>query len=117
MSSLEVKVEMEEVCWNAMARGGNRPGEHEVQSGWEEEGLCLTWEDLWVTASNGKGSSRVILAGLTGYARPGEVLAIMGPSGCGKSTLLNALAGNTRTAYLLVFTPSLQLKNRWWFGW
>ncbi|GJM95834.1 hypothetical protein PR202_ga12612 [Eleusine coracana subsp. coracana] len=57
-----------------------------------DEGVVISWEDLWVSA--GKGGGRVpILCGLNGYARPGEVLAIMGPSGCGKSTLLDALAG------------------------
>ncbi|KAK7368816.1 hypothetical protein VNO80_10846 [Phaseolus coccineus] len=57
------------------------------------EGICLTWKDVWVTASNGKNGRRSILEGLTGYAKPGQVLAIMGPSGCGKSTLLDTLAG------------------------
>ncbi|KAK1293662.1 ABC transporter G family member 11 [Acorus calamus] len=65
----------------------------------DTDGVSLTWEDLWVTASAG-GKPKHILHGVTGYARPGEVLAIMGPSGCGKSTLLDALAGrlasNTR---------------------
>ncbi|KAK1293660.1 ABC transporter G family member 11 [Acorus calamus] len=56
------------------------------------DGVSLTWEDLWVTASAG-GKPKHILHGVTGYARPGEVLAIMGPSGCGKSTLLDTLAG------------------------
>ncbi|KAI8025438.1 ABC transporter G family member 11 [Camellia lanceoleosa] len=67
-----------------------------------DAGISLTWEDLWVTVPDGKGSSRPIIQGLTGYARPGQLLAIMGPSGCGKSTLLDALAGrlgaNTRQA-------------------
>ncbi|KAJ8453183.1 hypothetical protein Cgig2_008067 [Carnegiea gigantea] len=64
------------------------------------KGVSLTWKDLWVTVSDGKGSQRPILEGLDGYAQPGQVLAVMGPSGCGKSTLLDALAGrlgsNTR---------------------
>ncbi|XP_020396957.1 ABC transporter G family member 12 isoform X1 [Zea mays] len=59
-----------------------------------DEGVVVSWEDLWVSAAGGNKGGRVpILCGLNGYARPGEVLAIMGPSGCGKSTLLDALAG------------------------
>ncbi|KAJ6424278.1 hypothetical protein OIU84_025128 [Salix udensis] len=59
----------------------------------DRDGVFLTWKDLWVTVSDGKKGNKSILQGLTGYARPGELLAIMGPSGCGKSTLLDTLAG------------------------
>ncbi|KAG7976430.1 hypothetical protein I3843_06G148400 [Carya illinoinensis] len=66
----------------------------------DDDGVFLTWKDLSVTVSKGKRGAKSILEDLTGYARPGELLAIMGPSGCGKSTLLDALAGrldsNTR---------------------
>ncbi|RZB70850.1 ABC transporter G family member 11 isoform F [Glycine soja] len=77
-------------------------GEGEGVAQKEEIGICLTWKDVWVTASNKKNGSKSILQRLTGYAKPGQLLAIMGPSGCGKSTLLDTLAGrlgsNTRQA-------------------
>ncbi|KAL5148769.1 ABC transporter G family member 11 [Glycine soja] len=60
-----------------------------------EEGICLTWKDVWMAASNRKSGSISILKGLTGYAKLGQLLAIMGPSGCGKSTL-RRLSSNTR---------------------
>lgn len=73
----------------------------------DDIGVFLTWEDLWVTVSNGKKKSKSILQELTGCARPGEVLAILGPSGCGKSTLLDTLAGKSYLAsnsiYLYLF--------------
>ncbi|OMO73058.1 ABC transporter-like protein [Corchorus olitorius] len=59
----------------------------------KSDGIFLTWADLSVTVSGGKRGARSILQGSTGYAEPGEVLAIMGPSGSGKSTLLDSLAG------------------------
>ncbi|KAL5982260.1 ATP-binding cassette sub- G member 1 [Asimina triloba] len=59
----------------------------------DEGGVFVTWEDLWVTAWNGKAGCKAILQGLTGCAQPGGVVAIMGPSGSGKSTFLDALAG------------------------
>ncbi|TKY59487.1 ABC transporter G family member 11 [Spatholobus suberectus] len=59
----------------------------------KEGSIFLTWEDLQVTVPNGRNGRKPILKGLTGYAKPGQLLTIMGPSGCGKSTLLDALAG------------------------
>ncbi|KAL5698896.1 ATP-binding cassette sub- G member 1 [Ranunculus cassubicifolius] len=84
----------------------NQPSDEDrVQ--WQKDSVFLTWQDLWVTVSAGRNGSRPILQGLTGYAQPGEVLAIMGPSGCGKSTLLDTLAGRlhsntTQTGQILV---------------
>ncbi|KAK3126816.1 hypothetical protein QOZ80_7AG0563250 [Eleusine coracana subsp. coracana] len=76
---------------NARALDGVDAGNHHEDE--VRRMVFLTWEDLSVTAFGNKGSHAMILDGLTGYARPGEVLALMGPSGCGKTTLLDTLAG------------------------
>ncbi|CAL0334246.1 unnamed protein product [Lupinus luteus] len=56
--------------------------------------MYLVWEDLSVVVPNfGNGHTRRLLNGLSGYAEPNRIMAIMGPSGSGKSTLLDALAG------------------------
>ena len=72
------------------------PSKNKVVRTQLEDGVFLTWQDLCVTVSNKKSGTKSILQGLYGYARPGELLAIMGPSGCGKSTLLDTLAGNNK---------------------
>lgn len=91
MANLEIRAGID------METGVNRPVSqyNNSREAVPEGGVYLTWEDLWVRVPKGRnyGSSKPILQGLTGYARPGELMAIMGPSGCGKSTLLDALAG------------------------
>ncbi|KAF8014751.1 hypothetical protein BT93_H0526 [Corymbia citriodora subsp. variegata] len=57
----------------------------------------LTWQDLTVTVTLGKGETQRVLEGLTGYAEPGTLTALMGPSGSGKSTLLDALSSRLAT--------------------
>ena len=52
----------------------------------------LTWKDLTVMVSLSNGETQKVLEGLTGYAEPGTLTALMGPSGSGKSTLLDALS-------------------------
>ncbi|KAK7244558.1 hypothetical protein RIF29_39382 [Crotalaria pallida] len=59
-----------------------------------KKGIYLVWEDLTVVATNfSTREKRKVLNGLSGYAEPNRIMAIMGPSGSGKSTLLDALAG------------------------
>ena len=67
-------------------------------------GMHLVWEDLTVVVPNfGNGHTRRLLDGLSGYAEPGRIMAIMGPSGSGKSTLLDSLAGSLSLSHGFFF--------------
>ncbi|KAI3746400.1 hypothetical protein L6452_08832 [Arctium lappa] len=74
--------------------------------------VYLVWEDLAVvlpTKSNEKPTRR-ILNGVTGFAQPSRIMAIMGPSGSGKSTLLDSLAG--RLAGNVIMTGNVLLNGK-----
>lgn len=71
-------------------------------------GIDLQWQDIqcfvaepqkqnkvakWFGIAEAMGpATKQIIRGASGFARSGEVLALMGPSGSGKTTLLNVLA-------------------------
>eukprot|EP00300_Choanocystis_sp_HF-7_P017380 c19713_g1_i1.p1 GENE.c19713_g1_i1~~c19713_g1_i1.p1 ORF type:complete len:659 (+),score=154.82 c19713_g1_i1:59-1978(+) len=57
----------------------------------------IAYRDLTLKAVQKNGAERRILDGITGYALPGEMMAVMGPSGSGKTTLLNAVAGRLKS--------------------
>ena len=59
--------------------------------------IMLSWENISYTVKSKLGTEQ-ILKDLSGFANPGEILAIMGSSGAGKTTLLNVLAGRTRSS-------------------
>lgn len=55
----------------------------------------FTWNDVEYTVPYGNGE-RKLLNKITGYVKPGTMMALMGASGSGKTTLLNTLAQRQR---------------------
>ncbi|KAL6199709.1 hypothetical protein ACLB2K_029492 [Fragaria x ananassa] len=104
-------VETSDICGGG--GGGRRAGE-----GGNKGLMYLVWEDVSVVLPNfGIGNNskkgkhtRRLLDGLTGFAEPGRIMAIMGPSGSGKSTLLDALAG--RLSRNVVMTGNVHLNGK-----
>ncbi|QCD97402.1 P-loop containing nucleoside triphosphate hydrolase [Vigna unguiculata] len=54
--------------------------------------VMVMWEDVTVerAASFGAQKRKLLLNGITGFAEPARVMAVMGPSGCGKTTFLDS---------------------------
>ena len=59
--------------------------------------IQLSWENLSYTLKL-KQDSRKILKEVSGYANPGEILAIMGSSGAGKTSLLSIISNQCNSS-------------------
>ncbi|TMW67514.1 hypothetical protein Poli38472_011134 [Pythium oligandrum] len=58
--------------------------------------MTLAFKDLWYSVSDPKnpnGASLDLLKGISGFAVPGSITALMGSSGAGKTTLMDVIAG------------------------
>eukprot|EP00644_Phytophthora_capsici_P006567 jgi/Phyca11/18396/fgenesh1_pg.PHYCAscaffold_36_\ len=57
--------------------------------------VTVAFKDLWYTVPDPTDSKKTIdlLKGISGYALPGTITALMGSSGAGKTTLMDVIAG------------------------
>ncbi|XP_027349230.1 ABC transporter G family member 15-like [Abrus precatorius] len=70
----------------------------------------MVWEDLTVECFG--THKKKLLNGITGFAEPGRIMAVMGPSGCGKTTLLNSFTGRLPTNVVVSGNILLNGKKR-----
>uniref|UniRef100_A0A7S1THM9 Probable ATP-dependent transporter ycf16 n=1 Tax=Compsopogon caeruleus TaxID=31354 RepID=A0A7S1THM9_9RHOD len=74
-------------------------------------GVNLTWDSLGYTVRAKRSMDKVIIHGISGEVRPGQMVAIMGSSGAGKTTLLNLLAGRLTTSSNFVTSGSIRMNG------
>eukprot|EP00347_Sterkiella_histriomuscorum_P011999 403370276 len=74
-----------------------------------DSGSIIHREDIQL--KNGKTMKRVV-RDCSGYAAPGEILAIMGPSGSGKTSLLNILSQRSNLSQACLVEGVLQANKR-----
>eukprot|EP00180_Rhodochaete_pulchella_P000275 Plantae.Rhodophyta-Rhodochaete_pulchella.ctg1195.p1 GENE.Plantae.Rhodophyta-Rhodochaete_pulchella.ctg1195~~Plantae.Rhodophyta-Rhodochaete_pulchella.ctg1195.p1 ORF type:complete len:723 (-),score=124.81 Plantae.Rhodophyta-Rhodochaete_pulchella.ctg1195:89-2059(-) len=56
------------------------------------EPAVFSWKDVSYSVPISKNENKLLLDHVSGYAKPGRVVALMGSSGAGKTTLLDVLA-------------------------
>ncbi|RDX58457.1 ABC transporter G family member 15 [Mucuna pruriens] len=73
--------------------------------------MVMVWEDVTVErlASFGEEKKK-LLNGITGFAEPARIMAVMGPSGCGKTTFLDSLTG--KLAANVVVTGNILINGK-----
>lgn len=74
---------------------GEAQGEMEALEKISKSESIFTWQDVEYSVPY-QGGQRKLLSGVSGYAKPGLMVALMGASGAGKTTLLNTLAQRQR---------------------
>ncbi|EAA35951.1 hypothetical protein GE21DRAFT_25 [Neurospora crassa] len=67
------------------------PSRKEMDGTIEKSQKVFTWENVTYTVPTPQGPKR-LLNNVTGYVKPGVMVALMGASGAGKTTLLNTLS-------------------------
>jgi ABC-type multidrug transport system ATPase subunit len=72
--------------------------------------IGLTWNNVKYTVKQGKKSLEV-LKGVSGFANPGELLAIMGTSGSGKTSLLTVLSNQIFNQSNVTLSGTIQVNG------
>lgn len=76
---------------NGVVVPANSSSDDKIMNSLTTSDRIFTWSNVEYTVPYGNGE-RKLLNGVSGYAKPGVMIALMGASGAGKTTLLNTLA-------------------------